>query len=86
MVNLLAECRTINAEYYAEELRRLRQEIVKKRRGKSTHGVLLLQDNAPVHTSQVDMAATTKCSFEILPHFLSRFNPFGLQSDSKYEN
>ena len=33
-----------------------------------TLGVLLLQDNAPAHTSQADMVAATKCSFEGLPH------------------
>ena len=44
------------------------KEIVKKRRGKSTRGVLLLQDNAPAYTYQVAMAAATKCSFEVLPH------------------
>ena len=27
-----------------------------------------MQDNAPAHTSQVAMAAVTKCSFEVLPH------------------
>ena len=31
-------------------------------------GVLLLHDNAPVHTSQVAMTAATECGFEILPH------------------
>ena len=29
---------------------------------------LLLQDNAPAHTSQVPMTAATECRFEILPH------------------
>ena len=53
MVDYLEEGRTINA-YYAEELKQLRQEIVKKRRGKLTRGVLLLQDTAP---AQVAMAA-----------------------------
>ena len=68
MVDYLEEGRTINGAYYAEELRRLRQEIVRKRRGKLTRGVLLLQDNAPAHTSQVAMAAATECGFEVLPH------------------
>ena len=36
--------------------------------GKLTCGVLLLQDNAPAHTSQVAMTAATECGFEILPH------------------
>ena len=53
--------------YYAEELRRLRQEIVKKRRN-LTRGVLHLQDNAPANISQVAMAVATKCDFEVLPH------------------
>ena len=53
MANDLEEGRTINGAYYAEEQMRLRQEIVKKRRGKLTRGFLLLQDNAPSHTSQV---------------------------------
>ena len=52
----LDEGRTINGAYYAEEIRRLRHDIVRKRRGKLTRGVYLLQDNAPAHTSQVAMA------------------------------
>ena len=40
----------------------------KKSRGKLTCGVLLLQDNAPAHTSQGVMTAATECGFEILPH------------------
>ena len=62
------EGHTINGANYAEELRQLRQEIVKKRRRKLTQSVLLLQDNAPAHTSQVAMAAASKCSLEGLPH------------------
>ena len=68
MVNYLEEGRTINGAYYAEELRWLCQEIVRKRRGKLTWGILLLQDNAPAHTSQVAIAAVTECGFKVLPH------------------
>ena len=68
MVDYLVEGPTINGAYYAEELRRLRQEIVRKRRVKLTLGALLLQDNAPAHTSKAAMAAATECSFEVLPH------------------
>ena len=57
-----------NGAYYAEELRQLCQEIVKKRTGKFTRSILLLQDNAPAHNTQVDMAAVTKCSFKVLLH------------------
>ena len=65
MAACLEKGRAVNGAYSAEELRRLRQEMVKKRRGKLTRGVLLLQDSAPVHT-QVAIAAATKCRFEVL--------------------
>ena len=42
MVDYFQEGRTINGAYYAVELRRLRHEIVRKRKGKLTPGVLLL--------------------------------------------
>ena len=52
MMDYLKESCMINHAYYAEELSQLHQEIVKKRKGKLTRGVLLLQDNAPAHTSR----------------------------------
>ena len=76
MVDYLEEGRTINGAYYAEELRRLRQEIVRKRNGKLTRGVLLLQDNAPAHTSQVAMAAATELRSPSSSPVFSRFSPF----------
>ena len=68
MIDYLEQGRTINGAYYAGVLRRLRQEIARKRRGKLTRGVLLLQDIAPAHTSQVTMTAATERGFKILPH------------------
>ena len=68
MIDYLEQGRTIHSAYYADELRRLHQEIARKRRGKLTHNVLFLQDNAPAHTSQVAMTAATECGFDILPH------------------
>ena len=53
MIDYLEQGRTINGAYYAGVLRRLRLEITRKRRGKLTRGILLLQDNAPAHTSQI---------------------------------
>ena len=50
MSEYLEQGRMINGAYYAGELRRLRQEITRKRRGKLIRGVLLLQDNTPAHT------------------------------------
>ena len=81
MVDYLEEVHMINGAYYAEELRWLPQDIVKKIRGKFTQGVLLLQDNAPAHISENAMAAATKCHFGVLPH-----PPFGLLSVSESEN
>jgi hypothetical protein len=68
MIDYLEQGRTISATYYADELRHLRHEIAHKRRGKLTQGFLLLHDYAPVHISQVAMAAATDCGFEIFPH------------------
>ena len=68
MVDYLEQGRTINGACYAAELRRLCQEIARKRRGKLTRSVLLLQDNAPAHKSLVAMTAATECGFEVLPH------------------
>lgn len=39
-----------------------------KKGGKHWAVVLLLQDNAPVHTAQVTVAEAAKCRFELLPH------------------
>ena len=68
MNDYLEQGRTINGAYYSGELRWLRQEIARKRREKLTRGVLLLQDNASAHMSQVVMIAATECGFETLPH------------------
>ena len=50
MVDYLEEEHTTNGAYYAEELRRLGQEIVNKEKGKLTKGVLLLQNNTLAQT------------------------------------
>ena len=58
VMDYLEECRRINCAYYAE-LRRLHQEIVKKKKGKLARGVLLLQDNQPAQASS--------CHYENMP-------------------
>ena len=68
MIYYLKQGCAINGAYYAGKLTQLCQEIARKRQGKLTCGVLLLQDNVPAHTSQVAMTAATECGFEILPH------------------
>ncbi|EYB92686.1 hypothetical protein Y032_0191g1317 [Ancylostoma ceylanicum] len=59
---------TITGHYYANLLFQLREAIKEKRRGKVTRGILLLQDNAPVHRSKVAVAAARACGFELLSH------------------
>jgi hypothetical protein len=51
---------TVNGRYYDSLLHRLRQEIKAKRRGKLARGVLLLQDNAPVHTVAIAKGAISQ--------------------------
>lgn len=59
---------TINATSYATTLRNLREAIKEKRRGKLTSGVLLLHDNAPVHTARIAKAAVQECGFVEINH------------------
>ena len=49
MVDYHEEDRMINGAYSAEDLRRLRQQIVRKRKGKLTQGVLFLLTLASCH-------------------------------------
>lgn len=49
LADFLEKGATINGQYYANLLIRLRESIKQTRRGKLTAGVLLLDDNAPVH-------------------------------------
>ncbi|XP_046976469.1 histone-lysine N-methyltransferase SETMAR-like [Vanessa cardui] len=59
---------TITGEYYASLLHQLRDAIKEKRRGKLSRGVLLLHDNAPVHTAGVSKTAIKECGFTELDH------------------
>lgn len=68
MVDFKEEGTTVNARYYATLMERLREAIKEKRRGNLKRGVLLLHDNAPVHTARVAKAAISKCGFEEIPH------------------
>ncbi|XP_063387674.1 histone-lysine N-methyltransferase SETMAR-like [Cydia fagiglandana] len=58
----------INSEYYASLIHKLRASIKEKRRGKLAKGVLLLHDNAPVHTAFVAKAAVRECGFTEVDH------------------
>ncbi|MEE4247135.1 MAG: hypothetical protein V2I33_17110 [Kangiellaceae bacterium] len=67
-VDYLPKGASINGEYCAQLLEQLREALKSSRRGKLTKGVLLLQDNAPPHRSQIAMNSARRCGFELLPH------------------
>jgi len=70
---------TVTGPYYANELalRKLRKALKSKRRGKLRRGVLLLQDNAPAHTSAVATSAVAEYGYELLlyPPYLPDLAP-----------
>ena len=59
---------TINGPCYASIIERLRSVIVEKRRGKVSHGVLLLHDNAPIGKCNMVQAAIRQAGFIELNH------------------
>ena len=60
---------TITDASYAKTLTNLRKAIREKRREKLSRGVLLLHDNASVHTSRVAKAAVNNSGFAELSHY-----------------
>ena len=68
LTDYLAHGSTINGQYYGSLIERLRRTILEKRRGKISHGVLLLHDNAPVHKSNIVQAAIRQVGFVELNH------------------
>ena len=68
MIDYFEKGMTISGKYFSDELRRLREEIKAKPRGKLNKRVLPLQDNAPAHTAQVAARIASECGFTILPH------------------
>ena len=60
--------KTITEEYYSRLLKRLRSELVRRRRGKLRNGVLLLHDNAPAHRARQAIETADQCGYDILPH------------------
>lgn len=68
MIEYTEKGHSITAASYANTLRNLKKAIKEKRRGKLTAGVLLLHDNAPVHTGRIAKAAVRDCGFEEINH------------------
>nr|XP_033783950.1 histone-lysine N-methyltransferase SETMAR-like [Geotrypetes seraphini] len=67
-IDYLEKGKTINGEYYAGLLQRLRAEIKMKRPHLSKKTVLLHQDNAPAHTSTIVMVKLHELRFKLIPH------------------
>lgn len=68
LIEWLPEGKAINSDYYIEVLKKLREAVKSKRRGKLTRHVLLQHDNATPHSSAKTMAAIKDLGFELLPH------------------
>lgn len=68
LMDFLRKGSTITGQYYANLIRKLREAIKEKRRGKLRKGVILHQDNAPSHKSCVAMAAIHEAGFNLLDH------------------
>ena len=68
MADYLSKGSTVTGAYYANGLRKLREALKSKCRGKLRRGVLLLHDNAPAHTSAVVTSAAAECGYELLSH------------------
>lgn len=58
----------MDGAYYAKLVHKLRELLPIKRRGKLARGVLLLQDNARIHTTREVRAVLDKYKFELVPH------------------
>ncbi|XP_045445715.1 histone-lysine N-methyltransferase SETMAR-like [Melitaea cinxia] len=68
LIDYLPKKTTMNAEYYAGLLKKVREAIVEKRRGKISKGILFLQDNAPVHTARIARQALLETGFDEVNH------------------
>jgi histone-lysine N-methyltransferase SETMAR len=68
LTDFLPRGSTINGDYYAGLLYKLKDAILEKRPTKQHRGVLLQQDNAAVHKCNKARAAAAECGFEIIEH------------------
>lgn len=68
LIKWLPEGHTVTGNYYVQVLTELREKIKSERRGKLTHGVWILHDNARAHTCQQTTKAIHDLGFRQLPH------------------
>lgn len=68
LFDVLPKNSTVTGQYYSELLNQLREEIKSKRRGKLTKKIILLQDNARVHTCRLVTETIEKHGWTTLDH------------------
>ena len=75
MTDSLAKGTTITGDYYASLLRNLREAIKIEGRGKISKGILLRQDDAPVHNSPDQKHRRAAMSSSPIPSTLLTLHP-----------
>ncbi|XP_011865157.1 PREDICTED: histone-lysine N-methyltransferase SETMAR-like, partial [Vollenhovia emeryi] len=68
LIDYLAKGETINGQYYAALLDKLKATIKEKRPHLVKKKILFHQDNTRVHTCMVAMSKLNELKFELLPH------------------
>jgi len=68
LIDYLPPKTTMNGQYYASLLLKLRDAIKEKRREMLTRGVWLLHNNAPIHKYTIAQQAVRDCGFLQLDH------------------
>lgn len=68
LVDFLEGQRTITGAYYEQVLRKLNQELIKKRPGKLHRRILFHHDNAPAHSCKLSRAVLREFRWELLSH------------------
>lgn len=68
LIDYLKGQRTVTGAYYANVLRKLKEALVKKRKGKHHGGILFHHDNAPAHSARVAKEVLREFRWEVLPH------------------
>jgi len=68
MTDYLSKGSTVTGTYYTNDLHKLREALKSKHQGKLRHGVLLLHDSVPAHTSAVATSTAAEYGYELLPH------------------
>lgn len=68
LIDFLQGQQTITGAYYEGVLRKLHNELLKKRHGKITQRILFHHDNAPAHSSKLSRSVLRDFRWELIPH------------------